>query len=59
MGDKNILDILVPHKFSKKVKLPAKVKPKAVKANYKNGVLEVNLAKEKEDEGDTGEIQVE
>lgn len=58
-GENDALDILVPHKFSKKVRLPARVKPKSAKANYKNGVLEVNLEKEKEDKGDTGTIQVE
>jgi HSP20 family protein len=47
IGEKNVLDINVPGKFSKKVKLPAKVKQALAKANYKNGVLEVNLTKEK------------
>ncbi len=58
-GENNVLDILVPHKFSKKVRLPARVKSKLAKANYKNGVLEVNLAKEKGDEDASGEIPVE
>jgi len=58
-GENNVLEIFVPHKFSKKVKLPARVKPKLAKANYKNGVLEVNLAKEKEDKQAEGEIPVE
>jgi HSP20 family protein len=58
-GESNILDISVPHKFSKKVKLPAKVKPSLAKANYKNGILEVTLTKQKEDKGDASEIPVE
>ena len=58
-GENNVLDIFVPHKFSKKVKLPAKVRTKLAKANYKNGVLEVNLAKEREDKDTSGEIPVE
>lgn len=59
VDDNKTLDIFVPHKFSKKVKLPKKVKPKLAKANYKNGVLEVNLVKEKEDKEVEGEIPVE
>jgi HSP20 family protein len=46
-GKGETLSIHVPNKFSKKVELPAKVKSKMTKANYKNGVLEVNLVKEK------------
>jgi HSP20 family protein len=59
VGNNDVLDIFVPHKFSKKVKLPKKVKPKFAKAIYKNGVLEVNLVKEKEDKEVEGEIPVE
>jgi HSP20 family protein len=44
------LIIDVPAKFFKKVKLPAKVLPKLGKASYKNGVLEVNMTKEKAEE---------
>ena len=58
-GEKNVLDINVPDKFSKMVKLPAKVKPTLAKANYKNGVLEVNLTKEKPRKEKGGEIPVE
>lgn len=58
-GENDVLDVFVPHKFSKKVKLPAKVRSKLAKANYKNGVLEVNLIKEKEDKSDVSEIPVE
>jgi len=50
VGEKDVLSIHIPDKFSKKVKLPAKVKPKLARANYKNGVLEVNLTKEKVEE---------
>ena len=50
VGERDVLFIHVPDKFSKKVKLPARVKPKLARANYKNGVLEVNLTKEKVEE---------
>ena len=43
----DILIINVPNKFYKEAKLPVKVKPKTSEAHYKNGVLEVNLEKEK------------
>jgi HSP20 family protein len=44
---KDVLIIEVPNKFYKEAKLPVTVKPKSAKAHYKNGVLEVNLDKEK------------
>jgi HSP20 family protein len=59
VGDKNALDIEVPGKFSKRVKLPARVKPKLAKASYKNGVLEINLAKENVEKEKGGGIPVE
>ncbi|MFH0986799.1 MAG: archaeal heat shock protein Hsp20 [Candidatus Micrarchaeota archaeon] len=39
------LEVNVPEKFYKKMKLPAKVDAKVSKAHYKNGVLEVTLTK--------------
>lgn len=59
VGDDDVLHIHVPNKFDKNVKLPTTVKPKLTKAQYKNGVLEVNLVKEREEQKrDEGEIQV-
>jgi HSP20 family protein len=57
----DVLHINVPNKFDKKVKLPARVKPKQTKASYKNGVLEVNLVRVKEakKKRDKDEIPVE
>lgn len=43
----NSLEIHVPQKFLKKVKLPVVVKEDSVKAHYKNGVLTVELQKKK------------
>jgi HSP20 family protein len=43
------------HKYFKEVKLPAKVKPKEAKSNYKNGVLEVTLPKTEEKKKPKGE----
>jgi HSP20 family protein len=42
-------------KYFKDVKLPAKVKPKEAKTNYKNGVLEVTLPKIEEKRKPKGE----
>jgi HSP20 family protein len=42
-------------KYLKEVKLPAKVKVKDAKTEYKNGVLEVTLPKTKEEKGPKGE----
>jgi len=42
-------------KYFKEVKLPAKVKPKEAKTNYKNGVLEVTLQKIEEKKKPKGE----
>jgi HSP20 family protein len=56
---KNKLVIDVPGKFHKEVKLPAKVKTQLGKAHYKNGVLEIDLTKEKEDKPLAGNIPVE
>jgi HSP20 family protein len=42
-------------KYFKDVKLPAKVKPKEAKTNYKNGVLEVTLPKIEEKKKPKGE----
>lgn len=53
------LSIHVPNKFSKKVELPARAKSKLTKANYKNGVLEVNLVKEKPGKSEGDSIPVE
>lgn len=49
--------INVPNKFYKKTALPAKVKPDVSKATYKNGVLEIELAKAKQ--GKSTQIKVE
>ena len=57
-GENDVLLIEVPGKFRKRLKLPAKVKPKHCEAHYKNGVLEVTLIKEKEDMPE-GAIKVE
>jgi len=43
------------HKYFKEVKLPATVKPKEAKSNYKNGVLEVTLPKSEEKKKPKGE----
>jgi HSP20 family protein len=43
------------HKYFKEVKLPAKVKLKEAKTNYKNGVLEVTLQKVEEKKKPKGE----
>jgi HSP20 family protein len=42
-------------KYFKEIKLPAKVKPKEAKTNYKNGVLEVTLPKIEEEKKPKGE----
>ena len=48
LGDKNMVLIIdVPNKFYKEIQLPTKVKSKMGKSHYKNGVLEVELKKEK------------
>lgn len=56
---RNNLIINAPGKFHKKVKLPAKVKPNLGRATYKNGILEVNLEKEKPAKPKGTEIKVE
>lgn len=43
------------NKYFKEIKLPAKVKPKEAKTNYKNGVLEVTLPKVEEKKKPKGE----
>jgi HSP20 family protein len=43
------------HKYFKEVKLPAKVKAKEAKTQYKNGVLEITLPKTKEERKPRGE----
>lgn len=53
------LEINAPGKFYKKVKLPAKVRPDLGRATYKNGVLEINLEKEKPEKPKGTEIKVE
>lgn len=42
-------------KYFKEIKLPAKVRPKEAKTNYKNGVLEVTLPRVEEKEKPKGE----
>lgn len=42
------------HKYYKKIELPDEVDPDSAKANYKNGVLEVILAKQKKKEKGKG-----
>lgn len=49
--------INVPNKFYKKTKLPVKVKPDVSKATYKNGVLEINLAKTKQKDGTSIKVE--
>ncbi len=36
---------LSPNGFKREIKLPAEIKPEAVKASYQNGILEVHLPK--------------
>ncbi len=55
-GEKLVLD--VPNKFYKEVELPSKVKDSA-KAQYKNGVLEVNLTKIKPSRPKKKKIKIE
>ena len=43
------------NKYFKEINLPAKVKPKEAKTNYKNGVLEVTLPKAEEKKKPKGE----
>lgn len=48
LSNKNMVLIIdVPDKFYKEIQLPTKVKSKMGKSHYKNGVLEVELKKEK------------
>ena len=45
-------------KYSKKIELPAEVKPNTAKATYKNGVLEVRLDRQKPKREEESSIQV-
>lgn len=61
-GTENNLTILVDtpqHRFHKDIGLPAKVDPKTAKTSYKNGVLEVTLAKKKEEKPKGEPIKIE
>ena len=57
-GTEDTLSISVDipqRKYSKEIKLPAKVKVKEAKTEYKNGVLEITLSKTKEEKKPKGE----
>jgi HSP20 family protein len=57
-GTEDALSISVDtpqHKYSKEVDLPAKVKVKEAKTEYKNGVLEITLPKVKGEKKPKGE----
>lgn len=61
-GTENNLTISVDtpqHKFHKDIGLPAKVDSKTVKTSYMNGVLEVTLAKKKEEKPKGEPIKIE
>jgi HSP20 family protein len=61
-GTENNLTISVDtpqYKFHKDIGLPAKVDPKTAKTSYKNGVLEVTLAKKKEEKPKGEPIKIE
>jgi HSP20 family protein len=57
-ADTLTISVDVPErKYHKEVKLPAKTTPKTAKSSYKNGVLEVTLAKiEEQPQGESIEI---
>ncbi|MBI1973955.1 Hsp20/alpha crystallin family protein [Candidatus Micrarchaeota archaeon] len=57
--DNSSLSIRVPNKFSKRLELPAAVKPDVSKAKYNNGVLEVNLGKERSSKPPRSQIPIE
>ena len=57
--DNKKLHIFIPQKFNKLIDLPARVKEDVSKARYKNGVLEVNLEKEKESKPKFKQIPIE
>jgi len=58
--DKLIISVSVPErKYFKEIDLPSKIDPKKAKTSYKNGVLEVSIAKVKEEKRSGEEIRIE
>ena len=57
--DNKTLSIHVPSKFNKKLGLPAAVKSDVSRAKYNNGVLEVNLAKQRASKPSKTQIPIE
>lgn len=58
--DKLIISVIVPErKYFKEIDLPSKIDPKKAKTSYKNGVLEVSIAKVKEEKRSGEEIRIE
>jgi HSP20 family protein len=61
-GTENTLTISVDtpqRKYYKAIETPAKIEPKQAKSNYKNGVLEVTVPKEKEEKPKGEPIEIE